>query len=240
MDAPSAQGVCGFTGTKNVFELSDVSIETSNDYASIQLVALDERSISKSSKILVQVGTIYQPTDWKESATDFDLNGTKVSGFQIENTGKMPWKCANTQVSFKLKNTGINQATLLDAAGYPQSTIQINQVGSEIQITLPENAMYVILENTTHSGNFDLNEKRMKVFPNPSDGNFRVEIQNFKTANYSFELLGLQGEQVLELKNIQYSTFKINTTNLSNGVFLAVLKNEQGIVETKKVVIHNN
>ena len=240
MDAPSAQGVCGFAGTKNTFELSDVTIETSNDYASIQLVAMDEKNIGKSAKILVQVGTVYQPTGWKESATEFDINGTKVSGFKIENTGKMPWKGANTEVTLKLKNAGINQATLLDAAGYPKSTIAIEQTGGEVKITLPENAMYVMLENTTNSNNIDLKEKGMKVFPNPSNGNFRVEIQNYKPANYSLELLGLRGEMVLELKNIQHSTFQVNTNNLVNGIFLAVLKNEKGIVGTEKIFVQNN
>lgn len=240
MDAPSVQGVCGFTNTENTFELSDVTIETSNEYGSIQLVAMDDKSIGNSSKILIQVGTVYQPTGWKESATEFDMSGTKVSGFKIENTGKMPWKCANTQVTLKLKNEVVNSALLLDAAGYPVSSIDMVQIGNELQITLPENAMYVMLVNTTHSNNIDMKEKGMKVFPNPSNGNFRVEIQNYKSSAYSMELLGFGGEKFLEIKNIQQSSFHVNTKSLANGIFLAVLKNEKGVVETEKIFIQNN
>ena len=240
MDAPSVQGVCGFAGAENTFELSDVTIETSNEYASIQLVAMDDKSIRNSSKILVQVGTVYQPTGWKESVTEFDMSGTKVSGFKIENTGRMPWKCANTQVTLKIKNEVVNSALLLDAAGYPVSTIDMVQIGNELQITLPENAMYVMLVNTTHSNNIDMKEKGMKVFPNPSNGNFRVEIQNYKSSAYSMELLGLRGEKFLEIKNIQQSSFHVNTKSLANGIFLAVLKNEKGVVETEKIFIQNN
>ena len=101
MNAPSAQGVCGFTGTKQTFELSDVTIETTNNYAAIQVVAMDEKSIRESSKILVQVGTVYQPTGWAETPTDFVVDGKTISGLKITNTGKMPWKCANTQVTIK-------------------------------------------------------------------------------------------------------------------------------------------
>ena len=240
VDAPLAQGICGFASIENTFELSDVTIETSNEYASIQLVSMDDKSIGKSSKILVQVGTVFQPSRWKESATEFDMSGTMVSGFKIENTGKMPWKCAKTQVTLRLKNTLINKAMLLDAAGYPISSINIIQVGNEMKITLPENAMYVMLLNTTHSNNTDLNEKGMKVFPNPSNGNFRVEIQNYKPSGYSMELLGLRGEKFLEIKNIQQSTFHVSTNKLANGIFLAVLKNEKGVVETQKIFIENN
>ena len=240
MDARSAQGVCGFAGVKQTFELTDVTIETTNNYAAIQVVAMDEKGIRESSKILVQVGTVYQPSGWAETPSDFVVDGKTISGLKITNTGKMPWKCANTQVKLKLKNTGINQATLLDAAGYAKSTIEIVRVGDELQIALPANAMYLMLENTTHSGSIQNKEKGMKVFPNPSNGTFRVDILNYKPANYSLELLGLRGEKIWELKNIQHSSFEVNAKNISDGIFLAILKNEKGIVEMEKVFIQNN
>lgn len=153
MDAPSAKGVCGFTGTGKKFELTDVSIETSNEYAAIQIVAMDDRPIHNSSKILVQVGTVYRPSGWIDTPADFEVNGKKISGYKIENTGKMPWKCASTLVKIKLKNTGISQATLLDAAGYAKSAIELTRAGNEIQIQLPSDAMYVILESKINSEN---------------------------------------------------------------------------------------
>ena len=240
MDAPSAQGVCGFTGTKQTFELSDVTIETTNNYAAIQVVAMDEKNIRESSKILVQVGTIYQPTGWIDTPANFTMNNITVAGFKIDNTGKMPWKCANTQVTVKLKNKGINQATLLDAAGYAKSTITVEKTGEEVQIVLPANAMYVVLQGTTHTGYIKKPDSGMKVFPNPSNGNFRVEILDYKPLDYSFELMGLRGEKISEIKNIQNSTFDVNTNNLKNGFFLAVLKNEEEIIDTAKVFIQNN
>jgi hypothetical protein len=240
MNAPSVQGVCGFTGTNKTFELTDVTIETTNNYAAIQVVAMDEKTISESSKILVQVGTVYQPTGWAETPSDFVVDGKIISGLKITNTGKMPWKCANTQVTIKLKNKGINQATLLDAAGYAKSTIQVEKVGDEIQIVLPANAMYVVLQATTPTGDIRKTDSGMKVFPNPSSGNFRVEILDYTPVNYSFELLGLRGEKISEIKNISSPGFEVDTKNLSNGIFLAVLKNEKGIVEMEKVFIQNN
>jgi hypothetical protein len=240
VDAPSAQGICGFPGNSKNFELSSVTIETTNDYAAIQVVAMDERAIEESSKILVQVGTVYRPTGWQETVANFDVDGARVSGFRIDNTGKMPWKCAETKVALKLKNTTINKATLLDAAGYARSTIEINRVGNHSELILPSNAMYVMLENTTHSGNINKLGRGIKIFPNPSNGTFKVEIQNYHAANYSIELIGLSGEKVFELKNIKQPTFDVSTKNLANGIFMAIIKNETGIVEMEKVVIQNN
>ncbi len=240
MDAPSAQGICGFAGTKKTFTLSSVTIETDNEYAAIQLVAMDDRKIEGSSKILVQVGTVYQPSGWKETPAEFDQGGKKVSGFKIENTGKMPWKCANTLVSLKLKNKNINQATLLDAAGYAKSSVPVLNSGNVIEIRLPADAMYVVLENTTQSNKIDRNEKGMKVYPNPSKGNFRVEILGYTPKSYSLELVGIRGEKIREIKNIKHPVFEVDSKNIPQGIILAVLKNDSGVVEFEKVVIQNN
>jgi hypothetical protein len=240
VDAPSAQGVCGFTSKQKTFSLTGVTIESTNDYAVVNVVAMDEKSITESSKILVQVGTVYQPTNWSETSANFTLNNTTVAGFKIDNTGKMPWKCANTQVTLRFKNKGINQATLLDAAGYAKSVIQVEKVGDEVQIVLPANAMYVVLQGTTQTGEIKKNDSGMNVFPNPANRNFRVEILDFKSTDYSFELLGLHGEKISEIKNIRNSAFNVETGNLSNGFFLAILKNSEGIIDTEKICIQNN
>jgi hypothetical protein len=240
MNAPSAQGICGFTGIQQTFELSDVTIETTNDYAAIQIVAMDEKSLGNSSEILVQVGTVYQPTNWVETAANIELNGKQVSGFRIDNTGKMPWKCANTEVTLKLKNKNISQATLLDAAGYIKTDIVVEKIDDGVQITLPKNAMYVILRNTTQTGELKEKDKSFRIFPNPSDGNLKVEIPDFETTDYSLELLALSGEKVWQNKNIRQSSFEINAPYLSEGIFMAVLKNKIGIIGIEKVYIHSN
>lgn len=220
--------------------MSNVTIETTNEYAVVSVVSMDEKNLSESSKILIQVGTVYQPTGWVETPAEFNLNDTKVSGFKIENTGKMPWKCANTGVTIKLKNKGISQATLLDAAGYAKTTVQLEKTGDEVQLKLPANAMYVVLQGTTQTGDIREIKPGMKVFPNPANGNFKVKILDFTPVKYSFELLGMSGEKLSVIKNISDPDFEVNTKNLSNGVFLAILRNESGIVEMEKVFIQNN
>lgn len=146
MDAPAAQGICGFVGEQQNFKLTDVSIETSNEYATVNVVAMDDKPIANSSKILVQVGTVYRPTDWADTSTEFDMRGEKVSGYRIDNTGKMPWKAANTMVTLNIDNSNIKRAVVLDAAGYPKSTIDVQRNGNKTQVDLPKDAMYVILD----------------------------------------------------------------------------------------------
>jgi hypothetical protein len=45
-----------------------------------------------------------------------------------------------------LPNPGLTKATLLDVAGFATPvTVTIEKTGAGVQLTLPENAMYVVL-----------------------------------------------------------------------------------------------
>jgi hypothetical protein len=139
----------------------------------------------------------------------------------------------------KIKNKGLNLASLLDAAGYAKSTVNIVDEGDFVKIELPANAMYVVLEKSTGIGENSQKEKGMKIFPNPSNGTFSVEINNFKPEEYTFELIGLQGDKVSQINEIREPAFLVDTGKLSPGVFFAVLKNKSGKIETEKIIIQN-
>ena len=67
LDAPSAQGACGFLSASSPVDLSTVSIRSEDQYAAILAVALDDRPLAESASVLVQVGTRARPTGWAES-----------------------------------------------------------------------------------------------------------------------------------------------------------------------------
>ncbi len=240
VNAPSAKGVCGFVNSRQTFNLGEVIIETTNDYLTLNVVAMDGKPVAESSKILIQAGTVYQPTAWTETAAAFELNGKTISGYKIENTGRMPWKCANTMATVKIKNKGLNLASLLDAAGYAKSTVNIADEGEFIKIDLPVNAMYIMVERTTATGELQQKEKGMKIFPNPSNGTFRVEISNFNQDDFTLELLGLEGNKISQIDHISEPVFIVDAGKLTSGVFFAILKNKSGIIESEKIVIQKN
>ncbi len=238
MDAPSAQGVCGFIGQMENIELTDVSIESTNDYAAINVVSMDENSISESSKILVQVGTVYRPTNWKETATEFNLNDNMVSGFRVDNTGRMPWKCAKTIVTLTVNNTGINKATLLNSSGYAKSEIEVVKSGNSVQIELPEDAMHVILENTTAVRSEIPGKNKMNIFPNPSRGIFAVEIPETGNRKYGLEIRNILGQKIWEKEMISQRRVNINLIDNSPGLHVIALKENNSVIETAKIQIN--
>ncbi len=206
INAPSAKGVCGFVKSKPSIDLNEVIIQSTNEYVVVQVVAMDDSPVGESAKILIQIGTVYRPTAWAETATTFTLNGTAVSGYKIEKTGRMPWKCADTQVTVKIKNQGLNRATLLDAAGYAKSDISIVNEGEYVKIELPANAMHVVLENTTSSvekkSGLYLNDHQLfDNYPNPFNAATMIQYSIARAGFVSIDVYNTMGQRVDNLKS---------------------------------------
>jgi len=145
INSPYSQGVCGFLNAKKHFIFKDVKIQSTNEYASIQVVSMDQKPLKQSEKLFIQVGTSYLPTAWKETPADFEADNQKLTGFRINSAGRMPWQGQNIDVTIEISNPSLSGATLLDAAGYPVKNIPVKKLSGGIQITLPADAMYVII-----------------------------------------------------------------------------------------------
>ncbi|HVE39613.1 MAG TPA: hypothetical protein VNM14_06975 [Planctomycetota bacterium] len=148
IDAPKAQGVTGFLSKTGSFPLKTVTIESKNEYATILAVPLDDRTLASSKSILVQVTTHCRPYHWKETATTFKDPGGKTSyeGKRIDDTGAEPWNQVATQAVISVKNGLLKKAIALDPNGMPAGELKTESKGGAFVVTLPPNALYVILQ----------------------------------------------------------------------------------------------
>lgn len=149
VDAPKAQAVAGFlakSGRK--FKLTDVSIESDDEYASISVVPMDDKPLAQSSRVLIQIGTVVRPTGWQQTPATMksDDGKTTEEGFRVVHPGKMPWRVRGIQTTVTIANGGITKATALDPAGYPVAAIEVKRANGQATIRLPANAMYLIVE----------------------------------------------------------------------------------------------
>jgi len=147
MSAAKAQGVAGFLERNGgQFKLHDVTIESQNDYATINVVSLDDQPIAESNKVLVQVVTANRLTGFQTEPASFTLGQGEgaytVQGERIVRIGKPPFRIANTQVTVTVNNSRLTQATVLDINGYPKSKLEITNG----RVMLPEDAIYVVLQ----------------------------------------------------------------------------------------------
>lgn len=146
MNSPKAQGVAGFLRSAGgTFKLSDVVFESSNDYATLQVVSMDDRAIADSGQLLIQAGTVVRPSGWTVRDVSFEHKKEMIDGQEIVTTGAPPYRIANTHAKLTVRNPGLRKATVLDAGGYPVGDLEIQKNIDSVSLKLPPDAMYVIL-----------------------------------------------------------------------------------------------
>ncbi|MCC6882698.1 MAG: hypothetical protein IT576_11140, partial [Verrucomicrobiales bacterium] len=150
MNAPAAQGVCGFMGEAGGhFALQDLTIDSSLPYATIQAVAMDGESLARSGRILLQVGTEARLSGWRTDAAKFTVGkgsaAYDVEGEKIIAIGGPPWRVANAQGKIALRNSRLTKAVLLDPNGYAIREIPLARENSGVALDLPPDSLYLLL-----------------------------------------------------------------------------------------------
>ena len=148
LNTPKAKAVSGFISKVQSINFDkSVTIESKNQYLTIELVSLDGKDIVNSRKILLQIGTIFRPTDWLEEPSLLKQEGKQLKGFKITNTGKMPWLgMPLIETIISVKNPLIKKATQLDAAGYAIKTLPLEFRGGGFRLLCPQDSYYILLE----------------------------------------------------------------------------------------------
>lgn len=140
VDTAKTKGVSGFLkAAGGSFELNGLTITSTDEYANVVVVAMDEKPLAESKKVLVQTGTISRPTGWSTEEKD----GKSV----ITTIGVKPWQIVKSADSIVIANSGLKKATALDSAGFPKpGSVEATTDGKKLTVKLPPDAMYVILE----------------------------------------------------------------------------------------------
>ncbi len=139
VDTAFSQGAAGYLGKAGKIELKNVTIECSNEYASIIVVSLDNEPIAKAKKILIQAMTEEKPYGFKaENGRITDLGGTPFGIRKV-----------NAEVTLKLKGTEQLRVVSLDENGYSRKTkVKTEGTGTTkpLVIRLAEDAIYHVVQ----------------------------------------------------------------------------------------------
>jgi hypothetical protein len=148
LNAPKAQGVSGFLKKLVTFELGDVTIQSSNDYATVIVVSMDDQPLAQSKKLLVQAGTIARPRGWKEKPARWKSEDGKqeMEGFEVVSFGQAPWAVIDNDMTITVKNSALTKASILDMNGMPRGTVELKREGELAKFMMPKDAKYVVVE----------------------------------------------------------------------------------------------
>lgn len=75
------------------------------------------------------------------------------------------------------------------------------------------------------------------VFPNPSNFEVTIKLDNYLSDSYSIRIYDIMGRQLLHLPNIGDPQITIDIRNLSNGIYLLQYQSRKGRTITKKILI---
>lgn len=137
INAPHAQGASGALAAAGKLELPALTIESELDLAHIIAVSLDGEPLATSKRILLQVNSEEQPTDFATEAAGPDAK-------RITNIGRDPWqvKRLSGRVALRRADAAELKVTPLDFNGYPTANAAVADAAS-IQL-LPTTLYYLI------------------------------------------------------------------------------------------------
>lgn len=154
LDTSRSQGVAGFLGDAGPVPLSDVEIASTNEFGSVLVISLDDRTLARAQKILIQAATDDKPFGWEVEPAVVDGK----DGFQITDLGEPPLNVVNIEATVLLK--GLEPAhepvvSIVDPNGYARGTPITRFVPEGLEITLPKNALYTHVSLEREPGFFD-------------------------------------------------------------------------------------
>jgi hypothetical protein len=141
VDTPRSQGAAGFLSKSGKIELTDVEIESKNEFSSVMVISLDDQPLKTSRKILIQVMTQERPYGFKaEEGKITDLGGAPFGVKKID-----------ARISIKLEGAGEPAVIALDENGYATSkpvSTSGDGVKMPLVIQLAEDSVYsIVLKN---------------------------------------------------------------------------------------------
>lgn len=142
VDTPRCQSVAAHFMNRQQFELSDVTITSSNDFGSVTVVSLDDQPIATSRRVLIQAGTPCRPTGWRtEPHTITPEGGAPVMGKRVLCYGSAPWQMQQARVAISIRNPHLTTVSVLDINGVPTANLPLDHG----RFDFPDGAMSVIL-----------------------------------------------------------------------------------------------
>jgi hypothetical protein len=147
LNTPQAQVAVGFLSKAGPVRLADTVIESGNEHLGVTVIALDEKPLAQSGKVLVQLSPRARPTGWQlEPASWESRREGAVDGWEIMSTGELPFRAEKVQGNLLLKNSGLSKGTVLDEFGRPKGDAELAAEGGVTKLRFPPDAFYVILE----------------------------------------------------------------------------------------------
>jgi hypothetical protein len=148
LNTPRAQGTAGFLRAAGRIDLADVTFAAENRFGALLAIALDDRPLARSERILLQVGAVDRLAGFTTEPVKLAWQGGEYTGHRVQATGRLPWQIERIQATVTLKGAAgrVRAATVLDPNLRPRERREGRAVGADWELPLPPDAIYVHVE----------------------------------------------------------------------------------------------
>ena len=165
---------------------------------------------------LVAASSGFSGNVWAHIVTTFDGTTARIykNGIEVASGNKSTWNTANNGLFYL---GGSNNIAVDDLKIY-------NRVLTQAEITSLYNNNSILSSQSYNSQNL-----KATIYPNPTSDNFTIEMENEVK---SVEVYSIQGQTVM-ISNSK----NIDVSNLSKGMYLVRIEDENNAVATQKLII---
>lgn len=148
IDSPRSQGAAGFLRSAGRIELRDLAFESRNRFGTLLAIALDDRPLAQSQRILLQVGAVDRPAGFATEPVKLAWQGGDYTGHRIVATGGLPWQVERIQATVTLKSAAgrVLSATALDENLRARAAVAGADRGTDYVLPLPPDSLHVLLQ----------------------------------------------------------------------------------------------
>ena len=100
-----------------------------------------------------------------------------------------------------------------------------------------KNSVVIKYEQPAGISEVSYDQKTLSIFPNPFTTITTVEIPN-SVSNANLQLFDIFGKEVRTIKNVSAGKLTVKRDDLSNGIYIYVLTENEQTINTGKVIIH--
>lgn len=194
--------------------------------------------------ITIKYKDIYRPALYASNAR-FNANKTSASQFDTINLVNVSrgtptsflWTITPNTYRFVdgTNNTTRNPRVMFNQSGSYSIKLKAVYDGGQDD-TLRSNYINIL---TTGYNDFENNKPEISIYPNPANEVLNIE-SNMSLVKSNIIVTDLLGKEIIDidLKLVNLNSLQINTSNLSKGIYLVSIINENNSKSTHKIVIN--
>ena len=252
-DSLGAHGILSTAATSNANNNVDVVGDMPTTCVSDYLISVtsttntDIKSTAGYGSVSIDVGAPGNITSTYPGNNYFTNNGTSFSTPHVSGAVAFMYAavCSNFMTSYKTNPSiyalKIKDAILEKGDSLP-ALLGITAAGT--RLNLYKSALFLRTENICSLTNVNSIPNKnidLTLYPNPNEGNFTLQIENYKKGRYSYVIYSVLGKAIeskeINLVSDNYKVeIKLDTKN-TKGLYFLSLKSERGIEKNIKFII---